>query len=98
MQREIQDREEAVEKVRLWLDQSQLQLQHSQEELNSREQECKLLRGKVGDQQHAEAAMKVQESLFAGSMRLSFAGCIRESLFEKFCLRIAERARLLRHL
>ena len=59
MQREIQDREEAVEKVRLWLDQSQLQLQHSQEELNSREQECKLLRGKLENQQHAEAAMKV---------------------------------------
>ena len=48
-----------MEKVRQWLDESQLQLQHSQEELNSREQECRLLKEKLEDQQHAEARMKV---------------------------------------
>ena len=48
-----------MEQVRLWLDQSQLQLQHSQEELNSREQDCRLLRDKLDVQQRAEAVMRV---------------------------------------
>ena len=48
-----------MKKVRLWLDQSQLQLQHSQEELNRRELECRFLKEKLDDRQHAEAAMKV---------------------------------------
>ena len=86
MQREVQEREEAVEKVRLWLDQSQLQLQQSQEELNSREKECRLLRDKLATQQQIETDMKVYSKLTLCQRLASFLSIGKERSVNKHAL------------
>lgn len=41
LQREVQEREEAVRQVRQWLDQAQGQLQNTQTALTDKERECR---------------------------------------------------------
>lgn len=85
--REVQEREEAVNQVRVWLDQAQGQLQHTQTALNVKEKECRDLEEQLEAQKSSasvlqealesakgrEAELEAQQEAMAGEMRARVA-------------------------
>ena len=59
LQREIQNREEAVKQIKEWLNQAQGQLQRTQEALCSSESECAVLKRKLAEVEGKEASLTV---------------------------------------
>lgn len=49
-----------MKQVRQWLHRAQGELQHTQEELNSKETECRALNERLEDQQYKEATLNVR--------------------------------------
>ena len=60
LQREIQNREDAVKQIKEWLDQAQGQLQRTQEALCSSENECAVLKRKLAEVENKEASLTVR--------------------------------------